>query len=650
MAAVKVDGKRVKALRKEIGNLQVDSKLDIHKEFLPEDQFSKLVNEDEVKLILPGASRSLIDAICQDLRRVFLIIVMRRKDYDNLGTLMESCKESGMTDGHLPIDNIAARNGTCQLFNKSPEGPCTHDKVLNFFHDDWEQSEVKDFFRDQWTFQSPVFDHNLQPKLDTDCILPFVWVSGIKEGGHFSEVREAIVHPDHCLGGWASTTMTNEYGENIKGIRVASKKLLHLSEGGYKVETAWEREASALNQISRLRHKHLIRLVAAFRRGTEHFIMLEWADGGNLRKFWERSDTTGMDLDGDRIMDALEQLSGLAGALSKLHKTNNNTQTARIVSSSRNALATRTKLESNRKPKAVDDPVPQDANSLRVPEIRLQPDTSDDGYYTSDDVSKQDKDENWRHGDLKPDNILRFKKKGSNKLGTLKIGDLGLAKQHLLATSLRVEATQQKYSTLQYEAPEAITNLGSKKPRSRRYDIWSMGCIILEYVIWLLYGWEGLRNFYDEQMHIDQSTETLYFLADKTTGTAEVSNYAKSWIEYILQNDPECNNPSGSALGDLVRFVRERLLVVALPEEGMTEEDFEQCRATAGDLETALSRIWRKARNDEAVGGRYLFSASDRTGIKPPQLRKRRRGGGDLLSTKADRKRPSGGSTKNLVQ
>ena len=75
------------------------------------------------------------------------------------------------------------------------------------------------------------------------------------------------------------------------------------------------------------------------------------------------------------------------------------------------------------------------ASSLQVPLFRMQIDgSSDDGYYTSDDVSNVD--ENWRHGDLKPDNILRFARKGSKALGTLKIGDLGLAKQHMLGMSL----------------------------------------------------------------------------------------------------------------------------------------------------------------------------------------------------------------------
>ena len=64
---------------------------------------------------------------------------------------------------------------------------------------------------------------------------------------------------------------------------------------------------------------------------------------------------------------------------------------------------------------------------------------------------------------------------------------------------------------MQYEAPEAIGELNG--PRSRLYDVWSMGCITLEFIIWLLYGNDELNNFYgqlkgDAQNH-SQDLETV---------------------------------------------------------------------------------------------------------------------------------------------
>lgn len=53
---------------------------------------------------------------------------------------------------------------------------------------------------------------------------------------------------------------------------------------------------------------------------------------------------------------------------------------------------------------------------------------------------------NYRHGDMKPDNILRVKtsaKHGPRKVdvGTLKICDMGLSKQHITETRMRAIAT-----------------------------------------------------------------------------------------------------------------------------------------------------------------------------------------------------------------
>jgi serine/threonine protein kinase len=48
----------------------------------------------------------------------------------------------------------------------------------------------------------------------------------------------------------------------------------------------------------------------------------------------------------------------------------------------------------------------------------------------------------FRHGDMKPENVLRIKTPGNDSaIGTLKICDMGLTKYHYLATQLRQQAT-----------------------------------------------------------------------------------------------------------------------------------------------------------------------------------------------------------------
>ncbi|RSL99017.1 hypothetical protein CEP52_009961 [Fusarium oligoseptatum] len=266
--------------------------------------------------------------------------------------------------------------------------------------------------------------------------------------------------------------------------------------------------------------------------------MFEWADGGTLRDLWQKRDASSADLNAHRIMKVLEQLHGLAEALSKLHNKGSHNRTPENIP----------------KPFArTETLVP--SSSEDVPKIRIEAD------YGSNANTNKTGEEHWRHGDLKPDNILLFKD-ASSWLGTLKIADLGLAKQHEFATAKRVDATGQRYSTSQYEAPEVVIKRDA--PRSRLYDIWSMGCIIFEFVIWLLYGSSGLQNFYTERPQTDRGISTLYFTA-LTEDSAQISDVAKKWIDHILRSDPECNGKSPSALGDLVRLVKDHLLVVALP-------------------------------------------------------------------------------------
>ncbi|KAF4467040.1 serine threonine kinase [Fusarium albosuccineum] len=457
---------------------------------------------------------------------------------------------------------------------------------------------------DQWAFCPPIFDTStFRQEFKPQCILPFIDLGSTPKDGHFSTVKEATIHADHHDDGTKGKK---------RGSRVALKKLKPLSsEPGYNVEMAWEQEAAALGQISELRHKHLISRTGAFKHGNDYYIMFEWADGGTLREVWETRRAKPTMLEKDHVMSVLEQLAGLAGALSRLHNTNNKTRTAMVTSnaarggSSKTSARSRTLLSPPRSDDGYSSP-----NTLNVPKIRVNPDSSDDEYYTSDNPDDADQ-KHWRHGDLKPDNVLQFKVPNA-WLGTLKIADLGLAKQHAFATSRRADHTQQKYSTSHYEAPEVITDRTLGRPRSRRYDIWSFGCMVLEFSIWLLYGYDGLEKFYKEGGNLDHHKETIYFKVDPSERAARVSEIVSRWIEYILQFDPECKSSEG-AIKDLIELARDRLLVVTLPEANMNNDALDRCRADASELEGKLNSILKKARHDQDRGTRGNFS--ERIGV-----------------------------------
>ncbi|KAF4419077.1 serine threonine kinase [Fusarium acutatum] len=598
-----VDKTKLNRLRNTIRRSLQNSVIS-EKSFLPESEIKSLVTPDKIRLLLPNSKPELVDFICNDAKRLFLTASLH---HGNLQDIMGTFKDHGMTDKHLPIRDLTSEDRYCEVHTEGLQRVCSHEKALEAFHR-WEAHDVGNFYDDQWKFCAPILDMECSSQeFHPKHILPFIEKGTTQKDGHFSTVFEAVIHPSHQMG-------RGSLKPTIDETRVALKELKSLSEPNYNVHVSWLNEANALFQIAELRHKHLISQATAFKQGERRFIVLEWANGGTLRDIWQKESHERSVLDGGKVMRVLEELTGIASALSRLHGTNTKTRTAKAMSAE-----LRKKNPTSRSKTIFSQ---GHGDRLTVPKIRFEGVSSDDDYDSSDYGEEQ----HWRHGDLKPDNILQFTDDKCSWLGTLKIADLGLAKQHAFATTQRQDPTQQKYTTSHYEAPEVITTMNSRVPRSRRYDIWSMGCIIFEFTIWLLYGYEeGLKSFYNEGKDIDAYRETLYFTADLSTRQAQVSDAARKWISHILEVDPECNRATPSVIKDLVVLVRDKLLVIDLPKDNMSQEDIKRCRVSADDLEKALQKIKRTAIDDEHKGGKYLSSGKSRNGISAPRPQKVRR-------------------------
>lgn len=269
-----------------------------------------------------------------------------------------------------------------------------------------------------------------------------------------------------------------------------------------QVAKRWESEVKALAMMNELKQDHIVRFITSFRRGSleapEHYLITEWADGGNLHDLWKTIPNPPLTV--LFVKAVVRQLRGLADALKAAH----------------------------------------------YPE-------GDEVYWG----------ESYRHGDLKPANILWFR---DGDPGTLKIGDWGEAKSHQTVTAMRQSNTTAQFGTRRYEPPESEIGVDpmdsgpADMRRSRLYDIWSIGCITLEIVIWLMYGITGLGEF-------NKSLNDSPFYKVTKTGkmrSAQVHDVVLSWMDYILQ-DPACY-PGTTALGDLLSLVRRGLLVVDLPD------------------------------------------------------------------------------------
>ena len=99
----------------------------------------------------------------------------------------------------------------------------------------------------------------------------------------------------------------------------------------------------------------------------------------------------------------------------------------------------------------------------------------------------------WHH-DLKPENILYYRIPGPRR-GTFQISDFGSAKVHTYRSGTGSVNTRSINGTLTYEPPESK----SESATSRPYDVWSLGCVFLELLIWAILGLQSVEQFAEQR-------------------------------------------------------------------------------------------------------------------------------------------------------
>ncbi|KIN06737.1 hypothetical protein OIDMADRAFT_113810, partial [Oidiodendron maius Zn] len=174
--------------------------------------------------------------------------------------------------------------------------------------------------------------------------------------------------------------------------------------------------------------------------------------------------------------------------------------------------------------------------------------------------------EQWwgRHGDIKPENILWFAQDQSyflsdcDPMGVLQIADFGLGRFHSRESRSRVKVDT-LFSSLTYEPPECKMGL----PVSRAYDIWSLGCIYLEFITWLLQGSKAIDDFADYRGRYTTDTEIYYDDNFFTIVMEEGVQRATTREEVIDWSDKlHANHNCSQLIHDLLDFTISGLLVV----------------------------------------------------------------------------------------
>jgi serine/threonine protein kinase len=268
-------------------------------------------------------------------------------------------------------------------------------------------------------------------------------------------------------------------------------------------------EVKMLKDFSKHKHPHLVRLLATYHFNNGYYLLFPYAKS-NLRKYWEA--TSLPTFDEATLSWSLHQCKAIASGLHLIHE-HHKTQDSEVG----------------------------------LPE--------EDRTYG-------------RHGDIKPENILWSTEVDKNhenccfpEQGFLLIADFGLMDVHKRLTRSRILAEKIGGSQT-YEPPE--TRL--KKEVSRGYDIWSLGCLYLEFITWIMLGQDGLCRFLEARSKNDDpviSDDTFYTIVNNARGMSEavVRESVREWIK-DLHEHPRCSD----FIHDFLDIVDTQMLVVSLSD------------------------------------------------------------------------------------
>ena len=350
-------------------------------------------------------------------------------------------------DGCLPL-SCEIKNGKITVTDFG-----RHEEIFS----EWKPSEIYDFYESQWRFNVPRLRNynNMMPltRLKNARLLPmqrdesyhprtvFPFDSEtLPKMTLFSRVWKVKIHTSHVF---SSVCKGNEF--------VALKESVNAeSQEARNERSIYSKLAPYLMpSFQNLSISHLTKFRLAFRRQNTEYIIFPWAEGGSLDDFW--SDKDPKDFTATELRHWMEQnIIGLLGAVHTLHR----------IGFSHGDL----------KP----------GNILVFSEPK-NPENPEQRCYSYEF--------RWTNNDATSTFLL------PRELGILKIADFGTARVNSNATIARTRDANALTGSQRYAPPEFDRNeLAHNSPRSRLYDVWSMGCILLEFITWVCYGRGGVQR------------------------------------------------------------------------------------------------------------------------------------------------------------
>jgi serine/threonine protein kinase len=260
-------------------------------------------------------------------------------------------------------------------------------------------------------------------------------------------------------------------------------------------EAEWKSEIEILKKFSANTNPHLISLLATYEKSGHVHLIFYWADA-DLQKFWK--DVMSSPTPGPITARwVARQCLGIASGIVEIHRH----------------LTNQSSKEQGEKCEG------QKTDSLYG-----------------------------RHGDIKPRNILWFKDgPDPDGMGTLVITDFGIAEMNSKNSKSGKSNRNIKFSPT-YCAPEAHVPGGEIR---QSYDIWTLGCLYLEFLVWLMGGWKLVLVFAQARQTAEKSSSGAEVKLDRffelETGDENIVTGARVKNEVTnVRLTNESRNPEGT--------------------------------------------------------------------------------------------------------
>ncbi|GAB1315706.1 Kinase-like domain-containing protein [Madurella fahalii] len=424
------------------------------------------------------------------------------------------------------------------------------------FHLNWARGLCQTFVLFQWSVFLPYFsdDHGHQ-EFEEETVMPWHDYHPQRDGDT-SLASGSTDGGSSALGGGHSVVSRVVIHDGHYNFSVIKQHVATFAVKKLKAdnEVAFNQEVAMLRNLGG-RRPHTVKLLATFRHGRTYSLLFPWAEC-DLLAYWHRD--LGQGITSPLIAWAASQCRGLVSALEWIHNPGDS-----VLDTNKNELF-------------------------------------------------------GRHGDIKPENILWYKEDadGPHTLasGQLVFSDFGLSSLNHKDTRSNIH-NGDILCTTTYAPPESILR---DEKISRAIDIWSLGCVFLEFVTWIIGGPALVDKFQANRFapHLGTTPNRDIFwevqeIGDRATRAAGyryvavVKPQVVKWMKDLRENTRA------------TRFIREFLNIIENDMLVIKKEN----RAEAKLLKSKFDDLKRKCDSDQSYYTARASHPFEKSTIQQPLAR-----------------------------